>query len=1409
MKKQNYGVQLVLFFTMIHLMGVPVSTVFAVTGEPELSQALGEEHLLEEFAAFIQPKAAIQFKQSNFTGVVGQPVMLEIASDLAVDEVSVNLPANVSVKTEVLIPNQTFVKQDQHSWQVKTSQKQQHFTVPIVAEEVGTYTVSSGEVEAVVDIVDTDTPEETSEESSKELGKTDMLEAHETGNLEGEQAKNDMESQQETVGIAAASDGVSRSFDGATVEVNTMAEFISALQDPAVSIISLGSDLSTSASNIMEINRSIKIQGNGHTLTLNNNNAYFRLTAVNEETIFRLENLKYQKTGNLALINTTNALSRGWVVEVEDVEEITANRSPFILAREAKVHFTGGTNRFEAMTMDSDTLFNLRAVEASNQTQVIINKPNMWIFYTAPDINDPSLLIDGDAQVTITAQQGDANTIDLRGENGKVTLNHGGSLSIQSPGAATNATNDNNNAVILSGNNPAFIAGENTRFSIDTTQRKRGLVLVGEAPEVTINGNSHVSITTVNANAILLNGQRPYLTITGEKTELQVNNEIATNANAIDLRGADGHLSIFDEASVIVRSQGTDTEATNDQNNAVAMNGANPTMVVGDASLLLIETTQRKRGIFINGDNPQLTVHSGTTAKLTAKNAMALRINGKNADVTIRGENTHVTIMSEIAAGEGAASFVLSTPAVAAEAGVLMVSESAVLEVESVSSSAINITSLGFTFEVQSNGKLITSSQYADGDHATIRFLYYGLVTFHVTEGGSVDIFKSGGSAPLIRIPSGGNSFEISEGGSVDLYNPGNGVAHDGDAAGGNQGIYYARGVNDNGTENNFSIIGVDSKFKCVAKSGPGIDMHTYFQSNIYVEQGYFQVDGNTRTPNGGVFRSGKLTVQLNDPVFFDFRNDRIDGGNLFYVDNTSTLTATNSDLAVWKNGSNLCGDPDLNFPTLDFTFSGFDFDTLISTNKPEVLNEETFGVNGLTDYSRVSSNNARWAIADDLRVPTNADRKIHGRVSLPVGLDGTRPAWDDEAKVTVEIKTPDGKTERITAKTVGHSEENPGISIYGEEAQGGIFEISLAAPLEAGSTIRIVEVVLTSGELTEGAEHQILTSAVTVFPIIPPTPAVFSAYFLPEATTEIHGYTEDRQVELSATHNGEWLNTDTVVIDETGRFTIDVSDRQLNTGDEIQVFLKDYAGSAKAAGVKQPPSTNDEQGNQNPPSELSFRDAVFPAATTLKILKTGPLPPVDPIEPDVEATPENPPVIPENQGLLSLDFVSQFQFGQAPIRSGEGTYHALPQQIDRDEGATGTRERPNYVQVTDQRNSQEETSWRLSATLDAQGFRNEENDYLIGAQIHLANQQLVTTSANTDASMPELSTAEETVTLRPGEAQPLLIGSSDSVGTWVYRFGDLETAATSVTLEVPAGANPKLGRYSASIEWSLSSVPE
>ena len=90
----------------------------------------------------------------------------------------------------------------------------------------------------------------------------------------------------------------------------------------------------------------------------------------------------------------------------------------------------------------------------------------------------------------------------------------------------------------------------------------------------------------------------------------------------------------------------------------------------------------------------------------------------------------------------------------------------------------------------------------------------------------------------------------------------------------------------------------------------------------------------------------------------------------------------------------------------------------MVSTSRPKYLNTSIIGTSGLSQFSRLSSNNGRWAIADELRVPTNADNKIHGRVSLPVGLYDSRPAWDNEATVTIEVESPsERKSKNIRLK--------------------------------------------------------------------------------------------------------------------------------------------------------------------------------------------------------------------------------------------------------------------------------------------------------------------------------------------------------------------------------------------------------
>ncbi|EPH87129.1 hypothetical protein D922_04397, partial [Enterococcus faecalis 06-MB-DW-09] len=197
---------------------------------------------------------------------------------------------------------------------------------------------------------------------------------------------------------------------------------------------------------------------------------------------------------------------------------------------------------------------------------------------------------------------------------------------------------------------------------------------------------------------------------------------------------------------------------------------------------------------------------------------------------------------------------------------------------------------------------------------------------------------------------------------------------------------------------------------------------------------------------------------------------------------------------------------------------------------------------------------------------------------------------------------------------------------------------------------------------------------------------------------------------------------------------------------------------------------------------------------------------PLDPLDPEVEVNPENRPELPEDQGLLSIDFVSQFDFGKQPMSAKEKTYYAKPQRLlDESGNVLENEERPNYVQVSDRRSSTERIGWRLSVTQDKQ-FSDMNGNELTGAQIQFENQQLVSPQ---DGNSPTLKQPEE-VPLIPGEKQVLLNAHEESgTGTWIYRFGDSDSANESVSLTVPSGAVSQASAYNTTFVWELNSVPE
>lgn len=201
-----------------------------------------------------------------------------------------------------------------------------------------------------------------------------------------------------------------------------------------------------------------------------------------------------------------------------------------------------------------------------------------------------------------------------------------------------------------------------------------------------------------------------------------------------------------------------------------------------------------------------------------------------------------------------------------------------------------------------------------------------------------------------------------------------------------------------------------------------------------------------------------------------------------------------------------------------------------------------------------------------------------------------------------------------------------------------------------------------------------------------------------------------------------------------------------------------------------------------------------------------GSMPPVDPLDPEIEVNPENKPELPENQGLLSIDFISSFNFGSQPISVHDQTYYAQPQRLlDEDGTVNEMEERPNYVQISDRRSATERNGWQLSVTQTKQ-FEGLKNQQLTGASITFSNQQLVTAQGG---NTPSLQTANP-LTLVPGNKRALIRAEdTEGTGTWIYRFGDEHTARESVTLNVPKGSNPEATSYSTTLIWELNAIPD
>jgi len=197
--------------------------------------------------------------------------------------------------------------------------------------------------------------------------------------------------------------------------------------------------------------------------------------------------------------------------------------------------------------------------------------------------------------------------------------------------------------------------------------------------------------------------------------------------------------------------------------------------------------------------------------------------------------------------------------------------------------------------------------------------------------------------------------------------------------------------------------------------------------------------------------------------------------------------------------------------------------------------------------------------------------------------------------------------------------------------------------------------------------------------------------------------------------------------------------------------------------------------------------------------------PPTDPTEPGNPVQPIDPPT--PVGGALSIDYASNFKFGEQKISTDDEQYFAALDQFKNPDGGDNI-ENVNYVQVTDKRGSL--VGWNLSAEQVGQ-FETAEHEVLTGAQLKINTASAVAGVADGSLDTYTPSTVANKITFTPGVSQPgITAEAGKGAGTWVYRFGDTKKdGATAVELDVP-GKTVKLAKqYTTTINWTLATTPD
>lgn len=182
--------------------------------------------------------------------------------------------------------------------------------------------------------------------------------------------------------------------------------------------------------------------------------------------------------------------------------------------------------------------------------------------------------------------------------------------------------------------------------------------------------------------------------------------------------------------------------------------------------------------------------------------------------------------------------------------------------------------------------------------------------------------------------------------------------------------------------------------------------------------------------------------------------------------------------------------------------------------------------------------------------------------------------------------------------------------------------------------------------------------------------------------------------------------------------------------------------------------------------------------------------------------------VDPGQTSPLRLSLLTAFDFGTIKMSGNTETYYAQMPEPNFVDG--GKQERPNFIQVTDNRGNN--AGWHLTAKI-VQQFTNGSS-VLTGSTIGLNNGW--TEPANTDMQNFAPTAAQNVVLSTEADALVANASVDKGMGTWNVLYGTLNApdqatkgdARKSVTLQIPGSVKKTVGEYKAKIEWTLYNAP-